>query len=210
MGVILPPVANTMKVVQNWHIGSNLKAENIFHFGYTGGTPTAADLAGFAAAIQAESVSDWKTNTHSSVSIGLVTCVDIASNTGAQGTAGTVTAGTLTGNFLGASICVVMSHKIALRYRGGHPRSYLPIGSSSSASGNGTWGTGITSSFNTDFQNWVTNNEALTQGAITLTGFKAVSYFSGNALRVTPQVFAIQQSVAQARMGSQRRRLKTA
>lgn len=210
MSTPLPPVANAIKATQNWHIGGNLLAENVYHFLVSGGPPSASTCQGLAAGIQAASVTDFKTNTHSSVSIGQVTVQDISSSTGADGVGGTVTAGTLGGTFLGASISVVVAHKVARRFRGGHYRSYLPVGSSSSTSTNGSWSTAITTSFQADYVDWVTNCLAVTSGGCAITSFVGVSYYHSGSLRGTPVVDTIQQSICRARMGSQRRRLKTA
>lgn len=206
----LPPVANVVKATFDWHVGSNVGAQNILHFQYSGGHPSASDCSSLAATFQAALVSELKGYLHTSNSIGQCTVQDIDSNTGAEGFGGTVTAGTLSGSYLGASICAVMNHSIARRYRGGKPRSYLPLGSSSEAATAGTWVGGMVTSVSADFEDFITSCLAATAGTTDITHFVSVSYYFNKALRTTPVVDVISQSALRTRMGSQRRRLKTA
>lgn len=207
----LPVVANVLKAQQGWHVGNNIRAENVLHFQYSGGPPTATACAALAADIQAAFVTAWKTLTHPSNSIGTCTVTDIASTTGAQGTGGAVTAGTLTSSHeLTASAAFVMNHQIARRYRGGKPRTYLPVYASEELLTPGTWtATNVTGGASA-WSTMMTTILSSSSGGVTLTAFVCVSYFTGGSLRGTPLVEVVQQSVGRTTVGSQRRRLKGA
>lgn len=207
----LPPVANCIKAQQNWHVGNNLRAENVLHFQVSGGPPSATVCAALAADIQAAFVTAWKTLTHPSVSIGPCTVTDISSLTGAQGTGGATTDGTLASSHeLSASACLVINHQIARRYRGGKPRSYLPVYASEELATPGTWSATNVSGGTTAWSSMMTSILAATSGGVAITAFVCVSYYAGHSLRGTPLVETVQASFARQQVGSQRRRLKGA
>lgn len=206
----LPPVANCLKYTQQWVCGVNSKPESIFHFTYTGGTPTASNLAGLAADIQAAAVTEFKPWLHTSYKVGVGTALDIASNTGASGVGGSATAGTMTGQPLPCSNAVVINHAIARRYRGGKPRTYLPPPDNTEMQTVGQWTSAFQTSIGSAFASFITTALASTVGGISLTAYGAVSYYTGGALRTTPVFEAITASSARTAIGSQRRRLKGA
>lgn len=206
----LPPVTDTIKVSLSWILDQNLTAESILHFLYTGGHPSTSDCQGIAATIQAGAVTQFKPLMHPVNKVGLVTVLDIDSNTGSEGTAGTTTAGTKTGNSNPASAAVVMNHSIARRYRGGKPRSYAPFGTDVDQNTTGTWTTTLVGNANTAWSNFITDCLAATSGSTVVAQYISVSYFSGGSQRVTPVKDPIVQTLGRIRIGSQRRRLKTA
>lgn len=206
----LPPVADVIKVTQSWICGNNVKAESIFHFQYSGGPPLAADCSALAADIQAASVTELAPLMNADYKVGLVTVLDIASNTGAQGFGGSVTAGTNAGSPLAANTAIVVNHAIARRYRGGKPRTYIPPGSISEISTVGQWSSTFQTLVNTNFASWKTTCLAATHGGVSLTAFGTVSYFTGGAPRTTPVFEPSSQSLCRLQVGSQRRRTKGA
>lgn len=211
MAVILPPVPNTIKVQQGWHVGNNVRAENVLHFEVSGGPPSATVCAALAADIAGQFVTSWKSLTHPSNSIGTCTVTDISSTSGLSGVGGTVTAGTLaSSHVLIASSSVVMNHQIARRYRGGHPRSYLPVYASEELQSPGTWSATNVSGANSTWASMITAILAFSSGGVSISSFVCVSYYAGGALRATPLVETITSSLASSKVGSQRRRIKGA
>jgi hypothetical protein len=206
----LPPVANTLKYTQGWHIGNNTTAESILHFTYTGGAPSAADCAALAVTFQGAAATDLKPQMHSANSVGLGTVLDIASNTGAFATAGSVTAGTLAGTHLTGATCVVMNHAIARHYRGGKPRTYAPLGEYEKLNTSGQWSTTFQTAVDSAWQSFITACLAASSGSTTISHFVNVSYYNNKAQRVTPVVDTINQSVMRLIVGTQRRRMATA
>lgn len=206
----LPSVPNCLKYTQNWQIGNNLKAASIFHFLYSGGPPNAAACAGLAATFQAAMVTTFKAQMPGTTSIGQATVLDLASTSGAQGAGGTVTAGTRAGTEFPANVAMVVNHTIARRYRGGKPRTYLPTGVATDNLTAGLWTSGIVTGLTTDYATFITDCLAATSGGVSITEYVNVSYYLNNALRATPVVDVITASQCRTRIGSQRRRLKTA
>lgn len=206
----LPVVANCLKYTQNYHISNNLTAASIHHFIYSGGPPTAADCAALAATFQAAFITRTINQFPGTTSIGQGTVLDIASHTGAQGSGGSVTAGTRAGAEFPANVAVVINHTIARRYRGGKPRTYVPAQVATDNASAGLWNAGIVTNWTTQWANWITDCLAATHGGVSITQYVNVSYFLNGALRSTPQVDQITSSACRTRIGSQRRRLKTA
>lgn len=206
----LPPLANTLKVGMSWHVDLNLTAESIIHFQYSGGPPTTSDCQALAADFQASAVTNLKSLMASDNLIGPYTVLDIGSSTGAEGSGGSATAGTLASAPNVASACVVMQHAIARRYRGGKPRSYAPFGDSSKTASTGTWTSAFLALCVTGWSNFITTCLAATSGGTSITQYGSVSYFTGKALRSTPHWDPIVATTARSRIGTQRRRIKTA
>lgn len=206
----LPPAANTLKCSLGWGIGGNSTAETILHFTYSGGTPSASDCAGFAADFQAAAVTNLKALITVDGSIRPCTVQDLNTSSGFSGIGGSTTAGTRTGGALSGGTCVVMNHAIARRYRGGKPRSYCPFGTTAELQSLGTWTSSFLTTVNSDWSAFITACKAATVSGITITNFVNVSYHNNKALRPTPVIDPILASSPRLRLGSQRRRLKTA
>jgi hypothetical protein len=142
--------------------------------------------------------------------IGLVTVLDLNSNTGAEGIGGAAATGTRAGSSIPASNCVVLNHNIARRYRGGHPRTYAPFGANADTATTGTWGGTFLNTCQTNFNAWVAGCLTTSTGGVSLVQYGSVSYFSGGHLRGTPVWDPILSTTSRSRIGSQRRRLLTA
>lgn len=111
-------------------------------------------------------------------SLLLTELTDLSSNTAPQvidTTSGTGTNGTVP---LAEGTALVMRHKIARRYRGGHPRVYLPGQPANQLQSNGLWTPGSlssnTSAYNTYIAAATANTNPVAIGTIT---HVAVSYF---------------------------------
>jgi len=132
---------------------------------------------------------------------------DLGSVTGAVGINTTAITGTgsvsaITPN----SACAVVSWKIGIRYRGGKPRTYFPIGSAASlVNGVGLPAAHVTS-LKAAAAGFITDVNTFTSGTILVT-FASVSYFHQGQLRPTGIPYPIVGSDVHNRVDSQRRRL---
>lgn len=206
----LPPVTDVLKYTQDWTVGANAKAESILHFKYSGGPPAAADCIALAGDFQSAMATEMHPLFGDNAWIGLATVLDLNSDTGAEGTSGTATQGTRDGSAVGAQVALVVNHQIARRYRGGKPRTYLPACVASDYSTTGTWASGILSAMNDAFASVIGSCLAATSGSTTITQYGSVSYYLNKVLRGTPEWDPITASLARTRVGTQRRRAKTA
>lgn len=217
----LPSVPKVVKVVlQQALLGATRDLINRFFIQYTGTAPTNSQLDTFAQAV----TTSWGTNVvplaNADCSLETVSCEDLTSPTSAVGSSSLGSTGTRSGGANGAAMCVVMQEKMARRYRGGHPRVYLPWGSDSDLESANTWGTAFTASAEAAWINFIDDilaagwTGAGTLSAVNVSyyaGFTNVTSPSGRArpkptLRGTPVVDAITSYAMNPLVGSQRRR----
>lgn len=200
-----PPVPGVLKVTLNWSAENDTGAVTVFHLSYTGGPPSSANCATMAAAIQADAVTRFLALLNSEDSyVGPVTVLDLSSDMGGEGTGGDATNGTRAGDQLSAGTAVVVSKHVARHYRGGHPRSYLPLGSAGDIV-EGTWGSTFAGNVNTAWTDFINDCTSDGTGCV-ITGEVSVSYVNGGAPRVTPQKDPILSYTTNIVVGSQRRR----
>jgi hypothetical protein len=109
------------------------------------------------------------------------------------------------GSAIGA-LCAVISWQSGVYWRGGKPRTYVPLPSNQVSSGLDTVAATFRTNLTTDGTNFKNDINGLSSGTITGTTFGFVSFRSGNAERGTPLFFAIVGCVVHARVGTQRRR----
>lgn len=196
---------------------------NRVHYAYTGTAPTSAELSAFASTV----LTAWGSafapscpdNTHF---VGLV-AIDLSSPTAATAEVTDSIVGTEAGLLLPADVCFVLSATVGRRYRGGHPRSYLPFGVQQDLQTPRTWTSAFITAVTTANAGLVTAIEgAGWAGAGTLSPVN-VSYYEGFTAVVNPItlrtrdvpklrvggpiVDPITGYVGRAQLGSQRRRV---
>lgn len=216
----LPPVANCLKYDVHFSAGLDTRAMSRLHFTYTGSAPSGADCVSLAGSARAA----WNTNIKSLCSVNneliFVTVTDIASNTGAAGTDTTAVPGTRAGSNLQGATAALFNHTISRRYRGGKPRTYLPLGVAGDTVGAGAWQSAFQTAANTGIAAFIAAIKASSSGSTVISNFVSVSYYSGftnktgptgrskarSTPRATPLVDVINGSVLNPIPGTQRRR----
>jgi hypothetical protein len=139
----LPSVNKVLKVQYKFAIGGDLGAMCHEFWAYTGTGPSVADADTFAGDIS-NSYNTWMCPFMTDEkSLEEVIVTDLTSPTAAVGTDATAHVGSLAGNYLPASASALLSRTVARRYRGGHPRTYLPLGNQANLDGSQTWDAGI-------------------------------------------------------------------
>lgn len=124
---------------------------------------TAAELDDFTAAVGTEwstaGLEGYMSSTHSLLNVW---CADWSGPTGNEGLSLINTPGDEGGAALTAQACVLVNFEVPLRYRGGHPRLYMPLGTVDSMSTPILWLSDFVSNlqgaFNTFFS-WVNEQE---------------------------------------------------
>jgi len=216
----LPPVPGAIKSNLHWAIEGNVLAENILHFAYTGGPPSAGDCAAIATELVSVASAHMNALVASSVAMNQAEVTDLSSDMGATAFGGVTWDGTRGTDLVPPGACAVASHQIARRYRGGHPRTYLPFGISSDIDTTGLWKAASVTAFYDGFQGFITALDGFSAGSTTLSGFVCISYFSGGVWtlfpsgaykriptkRSSPLVEPVLASSVNAVIGSQRRR----
>lgn len=217
----LPSVSKVLKTIIKY--SSSEAAQdilNILFLAYAGTAPTDAQLVTLAGDILTLIGSDLVTMYPSVLSNNEVSLEDLSSDTAATGFNTGTNTGTRSGAPLGAGTALVIGAPIARRYRGGHPRSYLPWGTAADLTTQDQWGTTEQAAFLAAWVDFIGGLSSLVwSGGVSLThvnvsyyqGFTPHVYPSGRYrnvpnLRVTPVVDPVIEYVCNPRTASQRRR----
>ena len=220
----LPVVPNVLKLVMNWQIDGDALGETVHYFKYSSGAPSAADLSTFANDAVSEAETAFQAYANDHVGVNQATARDLSSDMGNEATAGTPWLGTRGAALTAPGAAVVVSHSISRHYRGGHPRSYLPLGVAGDIQTTGLWGTVFTGDVDTAWGTWVAAMTG-TFGSLVTTNLVNVSYLGPpnrtitgstgrvrtvSTVRAAPIVDTITGHVTRVQIGSQRRRNRDA
>lgn len=192
---------------------SSMPWANVLHAKYSGTPPDQSTIDSFTTAVKNWWIANIANLIHSSASITSVTVTDLNSRTGLVGFNGTATAGSGIGTALPNSVSYCVQFKIARRYRGGHPRVYMPAMIATQQAN----ATQVTAGYRTSAINaWTafkTAIEAYTGPSLSPVKHCSISYYSGKdaqgkpILRTTPIADIITGYGGDLRMDSQRHRL---
>lgn len=219
----LPDVAKVVKVALIWSDGQNTDIVTRFYIRYSGSAGTAEALSSFCTDVKGAWDTQFTASTNEAITLGRVHAIDLSSSTGAEGDwlGGVPGTGTDPPNAL--DVAFVVSYEIARRYRGGHPRAYLPILQSTSLDGPQRWlDAEVTAVHGGIVAFFAAVVAAGWSGAGTLEHVN-VSYFEGFTVvtnpttgrarnvpnvRAVPLVDPVTGYVARSHVGTQRRRLQ--
>lgn len=137
----------------------------------TSGTPTGTQVAGLAHSFLA----DYNTSLMPGRSTACQTAQCICQwNDGSggmvEGADATPAPGDQAGSFLSAQVALIISWRLAVRYRGGHPRSYLAGWPTTALLAANNWQSGVVTATQTRVSTFLTNINGLTP-----TGFSSVT-----------------------------------
>jgi hypothetical protein len=218
----LPSPGKVLKVQFVYSLGpANNSAMNVFHFGYTGGPPGASDLVTLAGLFGTNLPAYFSTNWPATTHLNEIICTDLSSVSGFSGasTQNTVGAGPSAGET--ANQCMVIQFLVPARYRGGHPRIYLPGPSTPNLNDATSWTSTVAAAQATNWGTYMATMSNKTAGSTVLGSHVAVSYYQGGTWaqdqhgnyhrvptkRNPPLVLTVSGYVGKTRVGSQRKRL---
>lgn len=201
----LPPVPNVVKLQLHYQVGDKAAA-NILHFAYSpfGAAPEAyvSAMATTASVANTANAGLWQPDT---TFLG-VTVTDLSSDTGFVVDSGADTVGTREGEVLSANVALLASYFIDRRYRGGHPRTYLPWFTNADILNPQQW---VEASVGDATDAWSTFIDTLLViggGGYVTANQVQVSYYTGHVAREFPLVDAIFFNECDQVIASQRRR----
>lgn len=122
----LPAVPNVMRVDMKHTLGDDVDVLDRFYLRYAGTAPTTAQLNTFAAGIESAWVTHLQSFAFTDVTLTEVTVTDLSSAFAAVGHATTGHTGTNSGVPLPANAAFIIKFLQDRRYRGGHPKVFLP------------------------------------------------------------------------------------
>lgn len=200
-------------------------ANTIHYWSYSGGAPSAADCASFADQLVNNAQSAFAGLMPTVWGVDAAMVVDLASSTGREATSGTPWLGTATGAALAPASATLINHQIGRRYRGGKPRTYLPIGTAADIASAGVWSGAHITAAASAWGDWVSLFISATSGTTTITAIVNVSYYGPpnklvtgstgrvktvSTMRTTPIVDGIVAHSVHQNVTSQRRRNRDA
>jgi hypothetical protein len=174
-----------IKSVIDWRVDGDELAKTIHYWSYSGGAPSGADLSSFATALVANGDADFGDLTGNTIGMNSAEVTDLASDTGHQASAGTPWVGTRGAGINAPGVAILVNHSIARRYRGGKPRTYLPLGIASDLTTAGVWSNTLVGEVSTGWGGWVAD-AITTYGSLTITNIVNVSYYSGFTVVTSP------------------------
>ena len=204
----LKPVPSVIKVDYQFQYGLNTNCHTHLFYHTTSTAVTATQLASFAT----KAATAWSTNLidrmHNSVKLETVTTTDLGHAETAAGVATPNAVGTEPGSPLTAETAVLVSLRIARRYRGGHPRLYLPCGVAGDLQDPQHWSNTFTTNMQGRMGPWTSALLGLTAPDIVCDTLASVSYYNDNAPRDTPVWDPVTSIQVQQIPGSARRRMR--
>lgn len=217
----LPNVPNVLRVQMQGHVGIDADWITRFHLQYSGTAPTSAQLNALAGVIRAGWGTNLKALLPASAGLDSVSIEDLSSLTAAVGIDTTGVVGTRAGSLIPGGTAVVVSYRIARRYKGGHPRGYWVAGVSADLGDAQQWAGAFLTAFQTGIDAffaaaigtpWTGGGTLAHCNVSYYHGFTVVTNpTTGRArnvptLRGTPVVDLVTARVAQDNLGTQRRR----
>jgi hypothetical protein len=202
---ILPAVTNVVKVALKGAY-QGVPWMNTHYLQYTGPAPTVANLDTVAGAIASAWTADIAPLCISGVTVTDIDTTDLTNAFAAQASTSEALVGTRSGTPLTVAAACVVSWKINFRFRGGHPRTYLPAGVVADVTSGRLWTSGFVTAVNAAEAAFLAALNAISVGGATYK-MVSVSYTANKLLRVTPQITTINSATTHGRVDTQRRRL---
>ena len=211
----LAPVPNVLKLELSGTDGAGDNWANVLHFRWTGSAPTTVDLDGMCTFISGHWLALVAPQVQPQITLTQVMLTDLTSPTSAQGIDATPQIGGLATTELPSSVAVLVSYPSSVRYRGGHPRTYLLAGGLAEMADGRTWSAGFVTAVQAAWRTFLNSIVGLTEGGCLVGSQCFVSYISValNPVyphrRALPLVFDIglNTAIVQSEMASQRRRI---
>jgi len=221
----MPALPNVSKVVRvDWFLtlSNNVSAQWRKYFQYSG-TLSAADAQTWANSFVTQlTTTAFKADLVNTVTINTIQLTDLTSSSSPQVQGVGSVAGTSGGTQVNNGAAFVVRDKIARRYRGGHPRTYLCGMATTRQSGPDTWDATNGTNFLNDWVTYIDACMAAAPAAVGSINEVSISYFAGftnkpypsgrihpaPTPRLTPLIDVITGHTFNPRIASQRRRNK--
>lgn len=204
----LPVVPQVCKVVISgtYH---DARWNNLWYVRYSGGAPSSSDIENYLTSIATTITPYYASEMSVDNEITGYDGIDLTSDTANSGSIVQSAFGARSGDFMPASVAMVASLEINRRYRGGHPRKYLPWGTAGTMASGSTidWDSGFVTSCQSALGNILEDFIGVTEGSTSWDTVVNVSYRTGDAVRATAVVDPITSGIIRPRICTQRRRL---
>lgn len=211
----LPPVPGVIKFTMGGLYGPH-PWQNVLHFRYSGQIPTATTLTQMSINAGSAWVINMAPECPSHITLTLITMTDLASQSGAVGENVANVPGTRGDDTVTANAAMLVRYPVSMRYRGGHPRTYLAVGGNADDADASDWSANFTAEVQAHFRAFTTAIGTQSVGGTTMGNQCAVSYNGKYKPIVPPTNYpapeildfgGVATGVTQAQVCSQRRRI---
>lgn len=174
-----PPVPNVLRMTLTHTRGGDNDIVVGLYWYYASGVPTASGMTALASEVASSWSNRFAPLMVSSGSLTAVTCMDLASASGAVGEWAGSEAGTRSGSGLAAGTAALLNYHINRRYRGGKPRSYWPFAVEADLETGQTWTAAFASALTTAWSNFASDIISYGGASVPITQHANVSYYEG-------------------------------
>lgn len=204
----MPPLPNAPNIVLIRLKGSisGTTWNCIFHIQYAGTAPSVADLQAAGATINSSVIAQFGPLYPPTTVFTGCDLADLTSPTASQATVTASAAGSRAGSGLPAGSAVVTSWAINVRYRGGHPRTYWPVGCIADLTNPRQITAAFATAVNASSTAFRTALNGITWAGAT-NKMVTVSYVRNNVHLANPVPYTINGNSVHQRLDTQRRRL---
>lgn len=221
MGAPLNPVPGVLRVVLEGFVDTSSADTlwaNVLHFTFGGTSPSNATCTAIGTSIASNWAFDVASLCPSPTTLQSVTVTDLSSPAAGEGEALVLHPGTRGDDSIPANAAVLISYPSAVRYKGGHPRSYLYVLGNADLLGATNWSTAATAEVQTKWRQFLADCLNSGSAGTTISGFCSVRYrgkflpnggpphFYLNTPIVNP--IPANAAIARQRMASQRGRIE--
>jgi hypothetical protein len=184
----LPDVPGVLRVDVQQTLGDDDAVLNRIFVNYTGTAPNDATCNTIASQLYTIWASEFIPYMTPDKSLTGVVVTDLTSPSSGQGSHSAVTPGTFSSSPIGASSCMLASIRIARRYRGGKPRTYLPVGGDTVLQTPQTWTSTFVGQIQASLNQVISDIAAYSVSGCSLGSIVNVSYYSGFTIRPSPPI----------------------
>lgn len=185
----LPAVSAVLQLaVETSNTDSSHPIINRFYVHYTGSAPTAVELTSFATTVLTAYSSALAPSTTADKTFAGLSVIDLSSAMAAQAEVTGSVVGAEAGEMAPLDSCLVLAAKVARRYRGGHPRVYLSVGTPTDFTDGRTWNGGFVTTVVTAWNGFVTALEGAGWAGAGTLSMVNVSYYQGFTLVTYPSL----------------------
>lgn len=175
----LPDVPNVLRVQLRHTISADHDALCRFFLSYSGTAPTDAQCATFASGVRAGWATDIASLVLDQTQLTETTVTDLTTPSSGTGVDTTTVNGSGDASTNAGGLALVVSGKIVRRYRGGHPRIYLPYFGVSQLTTPQAWDGAALSTFLSAWNAFMVIVQGLTWATGSITSAVNISYFQG-------------------------------
>ena len=173
----LPDVPGVIRCQLDWTVGTDARALSRFFVSYSGAVPSITAIEAFATNLAGECDDVLPPLMHPDTTFTGVVLTDLSSPTGSTHTLVEDSVGVRDGDQLGADVCALGNIPIGRRYRGGKPRLYWPLGTSTDLETRQTWTSDAVSAFQAGFNAIASQLDGVSSDGTTCGVYCNVSYY---------------------------------